>query len=648
MGPNAEQTPVRPAFVCPALVPAGAALAGILLCAGRNLTEYAVAAAVSLAVLLIFRKDRSHLHVFAFTLVLFYAWTWMLAPGTISPGERTLRGVCTDVRRYPASQRLIIETTDCGRVALIVTDIVPELSDGDIVELRTEICAPGRYDGIPFLGMESMLNRADRISGEGIVHDGEINIVGRDNSLLYRLSDFRRSLCDDVAAMPVSPGTARMLTTTFFGVRDLDPEIRDSFRLSGLAHLLCVSGFHVGLLAAFILFLIWPARIVRPWFPVRYLIAAALVWVYVLFIGFGPAAVRAAVMITVLALVRCFQRKPLPLNTLCVAFTAVLAIAPYRLFSAGFQLSFAAVAALLLLAPKLNFVPKRRKWSHRAMALLSIPLAALLGTVPVTLVWFHSVPLLSVPANALAVNVFPLFMGSGLMAFVLFQSGLPSGWVCWLTDRLYLVLTGISDGAAGLVDGIDLALYPGTAEVLAMVAVLAGLIVCLHMPLKRRIAAAVSAGCVIVCVGCSYVPHGPHIFIDGAGRRVDVAVVSGTRAEIFHCGHEAGNAAVRFCAAQGGNVGQTPLEGISLLKIGNERIRMLDSVCSDVVEPGDIVVVLGRKSSVVDVIERNPGHVVLSPRLDMEQRAEWTAACRDASVPCTDLRHTAFYREAVQ
>lgn len=648
MDPNAEQKPVRPAFVCPALVPAGAALVGILLCAGKSLIEYVVAAAVSVAVLLVFRKDRSHLHVFLFTLVLFYAWTWMLEPGTVSPGERMLCGVCTDVRRYPASQRLILETSDCGRIALIVADIVPELSDGDIVELRTEVCAPVRYSGIPFLGMENMMARADRISGEAVVHDGEIKVVGHDNSLLYRLSDFRRSLCDDVAAMPLSPETARMLTTTFFGVRDLDPEIRDSFRLSGLAHVLCVSGFHVGLLAAFILFLFWPVRVLRPWFPIRYLIAAALVWVYVLFVGFGPAAVRAAVMITVLALVRCFQRKPLPLNTLCVAFVAVLAVAPYRLFSVGFQLSFAAVAALLLLAPKLNVVPRRRNWAHRAMALLTVPLAALLGTIPITLVWFHSVPLLSVPANALAVNVFPLFMGSGLVSFILFQTGLPSGWSCWVTDRLYFVLTGISDGAAGLVDGIDLALYPGPAQVLAMVAALAGLIVCLHIPAKRRIAAAFSAGCVIACGGCSYVSHEPHIFIDGIGRRVDITVVSGSGAEIFHTDHEPGNTSVRFCEAQVSDIRRTSLDGISMIKTGNERIRVLDSGNCSVVEPGDIVVVLSRRTSAAKVLGHKPAHVVLSPGLDAETRGEWRTACREASVECTDLRRHAFYQRAVQ
>lgn len=647
MGEGAGAIVERPPFVCPALVPAAAALSGSLFCAGRNITEFIVAGSVALIVLFLFRNDRTHVRVFAVTAVLFYLWTWALAPVAVQPGERTVRGVCADVRKYPVSQRVILETAGCGRIAFTVIDIVPDLNEGDEVEVKAVICPVGRYSGVPGLGMEGLSARADRISGMASVSANEITVTGADRSLLYMISSFRRDLCDEVAAMPLSNEASGLLTTSLFGVRDLDPEIRDSFRLSGLAHLLCVSGFHIGLLAGAVLFLLWPVRLVRPWFPARYLVAASVVWVYALFVGFGPSAVRAAVMITVFALVRTFQRRPWLLNTLCVAFVAVLALDPYRMFSAGFQLSFAAVAGLLLLAPKLNPVPRRRKWIYMAVNLFVVPLSALVATLPVTLVWFHHVPALSVPANAIAVNLFPVFMTSGLVSLILFHAGLPSAWACSVTDGVCRLLNGIAGGAAELSERFDVALYPGSVAAFGMIAALAGLIVFLHVPSCRKVSAAVTVLCIVVCAGCSGIPRRAGIMIDGNGRGTDIVLVSGDDARILHSGREAGPVAQRFCSAMGLTPAMIRTDGVGSAGLGGTRIVVFDSAGGNP-DKGDIAVVLDRRTDIHAVLSRNPGHVVLGGRLGSEERSRWADSCRRAGIGLTDLRYQAFYREVMQ
>ena len=150
MGEGAGAIVERPPFVCPALVPAAAALSGSLFCAGRNITEFIVAGSVALIVLFLFRNDRTHVRVFAVTAVLFYLWTWALAPVAVQPGERTVRGVCADVRKYPVSQRVILETAGCGRIALTVIDIVPDLSEGRDLPGRPVFGCAGTRDGRPF------------------------------------------------------------------------------------------------------------------------------------------------------------------------------------------------------------------------------------------------------------------------------------------------------------------------------------------------------------------------------------------------------------------------------------------------------------------------------------------------------------------
>lgn len=643
----ADKTISRPPFVCPALVPAAAALCGVFLCAGRTPAEFVIAGVVAVATLFLFRKDRVNIFVFLSAAVLFFVWTWVLAPAKIPDGEKIIRGVCADIRKYPVSQKAILETAGCGRVSLSVIDIVPDIAEGDIIEVKAILSPPDRYAGVPGMKMEGLTARAERISCSAVVAPGDIKIVGKNNSVLYRLLEKRRDLCDAIAALPVSDGASGLLSTSLFGVRDLDPDVRDSFRLSGLAHLLCVSGFHVGLLAAVILFLFWPVRVVRPWLPARYLVAASVVWVYALLVGFGPSAVRAAVMITVFALVRSFQRRALPLNTLCVAFVAVMALDPYRVFSAGFQLSFAAVTGLLLLAPKLNPVPGRKRLAHAAVNLFVVPFSALLATLPVTLVWFHHVPLLSVPSNALAVNLFPAFMICGLISLVLFQAGLPCAVPCWCTDKIYYLLKHIADGASGISARFDVALYPDTMVVVLLVVALGALIVLLHVPSWRRPGALVSAGCLILCAGCSRPARGTEILIDGNGRGTDIIVASAGSAQIFHSGREASPVALRFCEARGCIPVVGPLAGLKTIAADKSRIAVLDSE-NDLPEEGEIVVVLCRNSSIPAVLGRRPCHIVLGALLRPDERDAWTYSCRQAGVGYTDLRFRAFYRGSMQ
>lgn len=223
--------------------------------------------------------------------------------------------------------------------------------------------------------------------------------------------------------------------------RNLPPAQKDAFRRTGSLHLFAVSGLHVGILATMV-------AAVLAWSPVplryRPLLGLPLIFAYVLLTGAGDSALRAFLMIAIFWSGVAILRRPVPFSALVVSALCALAWDPWVLWNAGFQLSYAVVAAILLYGLPLGRAfrrildPYRFRPSatldplrHRLRQFLffvtdgaAISLASLAGSAPLILLHFGLVSpfsfLLNVP---LVVLSFPV-LAAGLVTLVLGGSGL--------------------------------------------------------------------------------------------------------------------------------------------------------------------------------------------------------------------------------
>lgn len=144
------------------------------------------------------------------------------------------------------------------------------------------------------------------------------------------------------------------------------------------------------------------------------------IWTYVFLIGLPASAVRAAIMLSAYSLSLAFHRTGLPLNTLASAYIFMLFISPLYLFELSFQLSFLAVASILLFfTPLYTLLPIRSRFIRWAWGLLCVSLAAQIGTLPVIVYTFGRISCYSLLTNYIAIPAATLilYLGAALILF---------------------------------------------------------------------------------------------------------------------------------------------------------------------------------------------------------------------------------------
>ena len=220
-----------------------------------------------------------------------------------------------------------------------------------------------------------------------------------------------------------APDVQNFLSGIVLGLRHQTPDnIEEPFQQTGTLHLFAVAGLHVGIVATLLWLLATVARLSRR-------TAAAVIILLLLFYaavtGLHVSSVRAAVMCSILVGGFLFDRKGFVLNSLGAAAFFLLCWDTNELFATGFQLSFAVVTAIVLLADPLwglverwtapdpflphNLVQGPRRWGHAIVDWScrgsSVSLAAWIGSLPFVLWYFHIVTPISLLANLIVVPI---------------------------------------------------------------------------------------------------------------------------------------------------------------------------------------------------------------------------------------------------
>ena len=225
---------------------------------------------------------------------------------------------------------------------------------------------------------------------------------------------------------------------------EIDPAILDDLRASNLAHLLAISGLHMGLLSGFVFALLRYGLALIPFLALRVRpkkLAAGLAIlagaVYLMLSGASVATQRAFIMTAVVLFAVILDRPAFTLRAVALAAFIVLIIKPYSLLEAGFQMSFAATTALIAAYEWFNRLEiwhklSSSRWSFTkpAIALLFTSAVAGIATAPISAFHFNQISQYGLAANMFAVPVMGMVvMPSAVLAALLTPVGLD--WIAF-------------------------------------------------------------------------------------------------------------------------------------------------------------------------------------------------------------------------
>lgn len=261
------------------------------------------------------------------------------------------------------------------------------------------------------------------------------------------LEGFIQGLREDTGALIDSSnaGNKEALKALIIGGQGgIGKTIKEPFRQTGTAHILSISGLHVGLVAwvsfVLMLFLLKKSAWLMLSFDIKKLALAASILpviIYGLMAGLEAPALRSVLMAVALVFTVLLGRGRAGLNAVSLAGLIILAFSPQALWDISFQLTFAAVFSIIYLSPCITGLFEREKAGHedagklkavmgraweKALAGFIITLSATIGTSPLTAYYFHKLSVTGLAANLVAVPltgiIVPLLFAASMLASI--------------------------------------------------------------------------------------------------------------------------------------------------------------------------------------------------------------------------------------
>lgn len=381
-----------------------------------------------------------------------FAWTWGYVALTVTPAEAYAgekRAVTVRVTGYAEVYDAYSRVEACGvdaevpHVRMLLYDYdggFGALRPGDLVEMPLKLLSAQK-----FYGEDSDYYLANGVHLRGYT-TGAYTVVGRwEYSWLYFPQDLARVIREQ--ALECFPAdVAPLMKALLTGDRNelsADDALYSALKTAGFIHIIAVSGMHVAFLMGMLRLLTGRRRVTA-------FLGIPVIVVFMAMIGFKPSVVRAGVMMILLILAPLLRREGDPPTSLAAAGLLILLVNPIAVGSLSFQLSFAAMAGIILVTPRVyGWLTRDEKdkprlpkgvWGRTLRWIcssFSASVGALAFTTPLSALYFGYVPLYGILTNLLCLwamsTAFLWGYAVCLLGLLCAPLGAAAGWVLgWL------------------------------------------------------------------------------------------------------------------------------------------------------------------------------------------------------------------------
>ena len=249
-----------------------------------------------------------------------------------------------------------------------------------------------------------------------------LNLNHKENSLASYSDSFRNTINLRLKSAGFNNETLSIINALLLGQRqDISPTIYNNYVNAGVIHILAVSGLHVGIIYLILSFLLKPLHLIKYGkYVVKPILIIASLWFFAFITGLSPSVTRAVTMFSIITCAQFLNRPTNIYNTLTISVFIMLLFKPIYLFDIGFQMSYLAVFAIVLIQPMLyGLIKIPYKIPDYFWQIFTVTLAAQIGVIPISLFYFHQFPGLFFVSNLVIIPAVTVILSIGILVIVL-------------------------------------------------------------------------------------------------------------------------------------------------------------------------------------------------------------------------------------
>lgn len=329
--------------------------------------------------------------------------------------------------RYIAIVNRVDHLESSGRVILNVRkdSLNHQFEIGTIIRTRTTLHensppnSPNQFDYSKYLENK-------QIFAQLYTEAEEISINTKmEKNIWYYTSKLRSKIIHNLEKSNFNKTELNVAIALILGQQqDISPEIIRDYQYAGAVHILSVSGLHIGFILLFVTFILKPLPNTKRGSFIKLLIIIASLSIFGVIAGLAPSVGRSVTMFSFVAIGNHLRRSVNIYHTLLVSVLIILLFEPSFLFDVGFQLSYIALFFIIWLQPLLVSVwlPKN-KITKYIWDILTVSFAAQIGTLPLSIYYFHQFPGLFFVTNLIIIPLLSIIMVLGVLVMVLAAFG---------------------------------------------------------------------------------------------------------------------------------------------------------------------------------------------------------------------------------
>ena len=244
-----------------------------------------------------------------------------------------------------------------------------------------------------------------------------IQLKNKESNIKIVILTFREYLLKKLQNNIIDKKGRAVLSSLVLGFTgDLDNELLTSYAVAGTVHILSVSGLHVAIVYMLLLNLLFFISNTKTLRIIRSVLIIAIIWLYAVITGFCSPVIRSAAMFSFFAAGESLNRNGNGLNTLAASAFFILLYNPLQITDISFQLSFSAILGIMFFYQPIYGIFEFRHWlPDKIWAIVSVSMAAQIGTLPISLLNFHQFPLYFIFSNIVVVPLSTVVLYGGLL-----------------------------------------------------------------------------------------------------------------------------------------------------------------------------------------------------------------------------------------